>query len=233
MNSSLPEVAMEVSSEPGSSFLSVNGEGWRRHRRASELLKMRLPEYRVGEAEKDWLMGSQDQWGQQGWRDSVLEKDFYIFQDHPVEIWIETETTWLSLGNYTGTQHFPGISLLVCTWHEEKGIHQGLINSKKFLGRFQILYISAQQENYLYSHDREEEGGSHNRRTGTDETQQPLVLLCPLLPFLSSILWTWMSNQDHEGFSLSLIVELVSRPPPSPTPNIHTHTHNPPVSLSQ
>lgn len=114
MNSSLPEVAMEVSSEPGSSFLSVNGEGWRRHRRASELLKMRLPEYRVGEAEKDWLMGSQDQWGQQGWRDSVLEKDFYIFQDHPVEIWIETETTWLSGKLYRHTA-FP--------WNFSPGLH--------------------------------------------------------------------------------------------------------------
>lgn len=226
MNSSLPVVVMWWAVNQGyHSRLWIPSLLVGESRGEPELLKMLLSERRVGEAEKGWLTEMQDQGSQGGRRDSLLKKDFYIFQEHPMEKLTETETTWLSLGRYRGTQHLPGSSLLVHSWHEGKGIHHRLIKFNNFLGQFQIPCISAQQDNYLYSCDREGEGKTLNRRTGTDEMQQPFssVLLCTPLPLLS--VSVAFCDPEYTVITMKALINLRTVSPPPPPPNTHTHTH--------
>lgn len=223
MNSSLPVVVMQWAVNlVYHSCLWIPSLLVGESRGEPELLKMILSECGVGEAGKGCLTEMQDQSrSQRGRRDSMLKKDFYFFQEHPVEKLTKTETTCLSLGSCIGTQHLPGNSLLVHTWHEGKGIHHRLIKFNNFLDQFQIPCISAQQDNYLYSYDRE--GGG--KTLGQMKCSSP----CPQSYCVPSCLfWVYLWHSvtlsiQSSPWMLSLISELVS--PPIPPPNTHTHTH--------
>ena len=196
-----------------------------------ELLKMILSECGVGEAEKAWLTEMQDQSRSQGgWRDSMLKKDFYIFQEHPVEKLTERDHLSVSgkLHRHTASpwKFSPGPHL---TWRKRDSPRTDKVQQfPRSVPNSPHLSPTKQLPVFLWQR-------RGRKDTGTDEMQQLLlsVLLCPLLPLLFWV-YLWHSvtlNTQSSPWRLSLISELVS--PPMPPPNTHTHTHTPPASLSQ
>lgn len=198
MNSSLPVAVLQWAVNQGyHSCLWIPSLLVGESRGEPELFKMLLSEYRVGEAEKGWLTEMQDQGSQGGRRDSMLKKDFYTFQEHPVGKLTETETTWLSLGRYVGTQHLPGSSLLVHTWHEGESICHGLIKFNSFLGQFHARQLPI----FLW----QRRGRKDTEQEDWDRWNAAALALSPTAsPPASSecicgILWPWIYSHHHEG----------------------------------
>ena len=238
MNSSLPVVVMQCAVNlvyhtcvwiPSLLVGESRGE--------PELLKMTLSECGVGEAEKGWLTEMQDQSRSQGgWRDSMLKKDFYIFQEHPVEKLTERDHLSVSgkLHRHTASpwKVSPGPHL---TWRKRDSPRTDKVQQfPRSVPNSPHLSPTKQLPVFLWQR-------RGRKDTGTDEMQQllPSVLLCPLLPLPS--VSVAFCDPEYPVITMKALINLRTCVPTNTTPqhtHTHTHTHTththtPPASLSQ